>query len=397
MSVTSTLRGILYESACRHLHLRRLLFRGMYAAQTAGRHNWTPVRIRCTDSATLAAEIPPACVVKSVRNAITLPATTLLQSPQDLPPLESVYHLPRLYRTVFRNATVFAGGVVLTPDARLPKDLCPDLGTPSDWHRVCELRRLPLAEHIEGDLTVLSSFGNAFYHWVMDSLPRLGILAEPTTGKVLIENHASFEREYLSIAGIPAERILSPTEWSHYAPDRLIVPSLPGCSGCPPPETVQFLRQLRDRVWGTSSATKRHRRLYATRSAIGQRSVANEEAVRACLARYDFQPVDAGTLSVKEQMAAFTEAEIVVGAHGGALANLVYCAPGTPVIELMPASYINPCFRLLCWSAGLVYGCLVCPCVTNRLGTSAACARNFTVPLHQLDDLVARGLRRIAP
>jgi len=106
------------------------------------------------------------------------------------------------------------------------------------------------------------------------------------------------------------------------------------------------------------------------------------------LARHGFEVIDVGVMNVKEQMAAFTDAEFVVGAHGGALTNLVYCVPGTPVIELTPASYINPFFRLLCWSAGLVYGCLGYPCTTERLATTALTEKNYIVPLDRLDALL---------
>ena len=338
--------------------------------------------------------IPAAPVVEPVRDAISLSAPPLLQQPEKLPPLDPVYPLPRIYRTVFRDATVFSGGVVLTRDARLPKDLCPDLNTPPDWHRACELRRLPQAVRKEGDITVIAALGGGYYHWVLDSLPRLDFLPGPPTGTILIENDQSFQREYLSIAGIPPERILSPTAWSHFAPDRLIVPSLPGISGRPPPESVAFLRQLRDRALGVPAAAGRRRRLYLTRSGTGNRCVANESELRTRLSLHGFEPINAGAMGVKEQMAAFTAAEIVVGAHGGALANLAYCLPGTPVIELTPASYVNPCFRLLCWSAGLVYGCLVCPCAATRFDARASTEKNYIVPLDLLDELVNRGLRR---
>ena len=392
MSATEKIRGVIYQTACRHLALRQLLFRGIYAATTARNIHWPRTRIRCSDSAALAAETPPACVIEPIRGAIALSTPRLLQSPDELPPLDTTYTLPGLYRTTFHRATVFAG-VVLTADGRLPKDLCPDLGTPPDWHRVCELRRLPPAVRVQGELVVLSAFGNAFYHWVLDSLPRLSFLSGPPTGQILLENDSAFTREYLAMAGIAPDRILCPTAWSHFAPDRVIVPSLPGISGCPPPETVTFLRQLRDRALGTPGVPRPRRRLYVTRH--GSRAVANEAEIRTRLARHGFEPIDAGAMSVRAQMAAFTDAEIVVGAHGGALTNLVYCAPGTPVIELMPASYINPCFRLLCWSAGLVYGGLTCPSVGHKYSVTAECARSYTVQGDALDRLVARGLRQL--
>jgi FkbM family methyltransferase len=50
-----------------------------------------------------------------------------------------------------------------------------------------------------------------------------------------------------------------------------------------------------------------------------------------------FENIVPDELSVRQQLETFLGAEMVVGAHGAGLANIVVCRPGTKVLELMPA------------------------------------------------------------
>ena len=51
-------------------------------------------------------------------------------------------------------------------------------------------------------------------------------------------------------------------------------------------------------------------------------------------------------LEFRDQVALFRDAETVVAPHGGGLTNLVFCDPGTKVIELFPAANIDLYYRL---------------------------------------------------
>jgi capsular polysaccharide biosynthesis protein len=55
----------------------------------------------------------------------------------------------------------------------------------------------------------------------------------------------------------------------------------------------------------------------------------------------------------------FADAEIVVAQHGAGLANLVFCQPGTRVLELMPSDFVKRTYYSLSHAAGLDYSVLV--------------------------------------
>ena len=64
-------------------------------------------------------------------------------------------------------------------------------------------------------------------------------------------------------------------------------------------------------------------------------------------------------LSWAEQIAVFRAVRVVVAPHGAGLANLVFCAPGTRVVELINRAYFNPVFWRLAALRRLDYRAVV--------------------------------------
>jgi capsular polysaccharide biosynthesis protein len=101
-------------------------------------------------------------------------------------------------------------------------------------------------------------------------------------------------------------------------------------------------------------------RLYISRgNAIRGRGILNEEEVKEVLAEFEFREFVADRYSVAEQAEVFASAEVVVGPHGGALTNLVFCSPGTKVIEFFAPSFVVPWFYHLSNQCNLDYHWLI--------------------------------------
>jgi capsular polysaccharide biosynthesis protein len=81
----------------------------------------------------------------------------------------------------------------------------------------------------------------------------------------------------------------------------------------------------------------------------------NEDDVRALLEPAGFETVFMEGRSVAEQAELFAAADVIVAPHGAAMANLVFCRPGTVVVELMGANTIGDFFARLSWRRGLDY------------------------------------------
>jgi hypothetical protein len=57
------------------------------------------------------------------------------------------------------------------------------------------------------------------------------------------------------------------------------------------------------------------------------------------LTKYSFVEIDLGVIPIKDQMAIFHNAKIIVALHGGALANLVWCKQNAKVLEIVNHEY----------------------------------------------------------
>ncbi|TPL92823.1 glycoside hydrolase family 99-like domain-containing protein [Mesorhizobium sp. B2-3-10] len=91
------------------------------------------------------------------------------------------------------------------------------------------------------------------------------------------------------------------------------------------------------------------RRIYLGRSSEttnSGRTITNEAELQAALVKRGFKIIDPATLAYSDQIDLFSGAEIIVGAHGSAFANLLWSKAGTVVIDLMPDAWIN------FWGAG---------------------------------------------
>jgi hypothetical protein len=99
-------------------------------------------------------------------------------------------------------------------------------------------------------------------------------------------------------------------------------------------------------------------RLYLDRGA-GARRFRDAGALEALLARRGFVRFVAHGGNVPEQVAAFSAARVVLGAHGAGLVNLLFCEPGGALAEVLPTDLRKSTYRMLARQTGLDYRGLV--------------------------------------
>ena len=133
-----------------------------------------------------------------------------------------------------------------------------------------------------------------------------------------------------------------------------------------------YLKDFQQRISALYAGlrTLRNRRLLVARKGPA-RKIHNLEQVQAFLSRYDFETVYLEGMSMVDQILLFQSAEFIVGPHGAGLANLLFCEPGTKVIELMPSVEMRPFFWMISDKLDLVHGLQFCATVP---------AQDFSLP-----------------
>jgi capsular polysaccharide biosynthesis protein len=160
----------------------------------------------------------------------------------------------------------------------------------------------------------------------------------------------------------------------------LYVPGLSGYGFEPHPCMLPVFDRLRANA-GTGKSPAR--RLYISRLGSERRKLLNEPEIVALLGMHGFEAVQLDGMDVRSQVLLFAEASHIVAPHGAGLTNLLFCSPGTTVLELLPTNYVNWCFRRAASLRQLRYGCLVgeAPAPWN---TDWPHANSWTLPLGDL-------------
>ena len=233
----------------------------------------------------------------------------------------------------------------ITSDNKLVTDIsmgCPQLVITSD--------KLPPAEYIKGNVAFLSARwgGAAYFHWMFDVVARFGLLQQSglieTIDKFVINAcNSSYEKETLNILQIPQDKILESCYHPHFTADNLIVPSTCDVAAGTSKWKCEYLKRtfLNEKQ---PLKTDYSKRVYISREQAAYRQIVNEKEVIACLENLGFRTVKLETMSVSEQASCLAAAEVVVAPHGAGLTNLVFCNPGTKVIEIFSPIYVPICF-----------------------------------------------------
>ncbi|HLX68000.1 MAG TPA: glycosyltransferase family 61 protein, partial [Verrucomicrobiae bacterium] len=202
-----------------------------------------------------------------------------------------------------------------------------------------------------------------YSEWLLGNLPRLSLIEQfpelKSVRLIVPRSLKPYQRESLEMAGIPSERLVA-FDNGYWQVDKLYLTELPSPLGNPSPHAVAWLRSKL--LKGTAAkASKTGRRLYVTRRDAPQRRVLNEPEIIDYLEGIGFETICPGDLSFAEQIQIFSDANIVVGPHGAAFANMVFAPPEAALIEFFGDNYLHGCYWALSGICGQKHSFVVGP------------------------------------
>lgn len=285
---------------------------------------------------------------------------------------ELKHNLPPAFVAEIPDGRIWGNnGSIISPDDGLITDISTEFTTEHskfipdrNKHSIFRQFKLPPVTHIPETVAALSvSYGDVYYHWMLDLLPRIELLRRNNIDLNQIDKFvvnattAKFQKETLALLGIPETKIITSQTNSplHIKADKLIVPSLPRQRGGSMPKwACEFLRnELLTRA--NPNKNNQQERIYISRGDAQHRRVKNEANLINYLNRLGFKSVTLNAMSVVEQAQLFSQAKVIVAPHGAGLTNIVFCNPQTKIVEFFSPNYIHPGYWRLSNQVGLEY------------------------------------------
>jgi len=208
--------------------------------------------------------------------------------------------------------------------------------------------------------------GNNYAHWMFDMLPKIKLCSEHyplnDINYFYTPNLTDFQKDTLSILGINENRIINSKKFRHIQADELLVTDHPNYykgfileqHKFQPSWTIQWLR---DTYLIHKEKFDANKKVFIDRtdSTFKHCQIQNESEVSNFLKNKGFTKYQLTKLSFFEQVYLFSNAEVIVGVHGAAFANLAFCKPKTKVIEIRPCIRPNTVYESISYINDLNY------------------------------------------
>lgn len=202
-----------------------------------------------------------------------------------------------------------------------------------------------------------------FYHWLVEDLPRLQLIDPLSKAPLLLRRPVQpWQKELLNLLNIDLSRVRE-IDFAHPQFFRnLTVPSRLSRDLVAHPASVRFLREaLAPKA--DDAVPRRGKRIFLMRRRGSGRALLNESAILPFFKKAGFNFVDAGALTISQQIELFSDVEIVAGPGGASFANMIFAPQGAKLLMLASADVLCETFTSMAaslkqpswWCAGHSY------------------------------------------
>lgn len=202
--------------------------------------------------------------------------------------------------------------------------------------------------------TVLSlvqgASGENYFHWLLDIIPKIKICMNNFDIREInffyLPPLKSSQLESLKLIGINKKKIINSKIYKHIKADKIIFVTHPW----------YYKGKFHDQswnlpswiiVWIRNSFLKYKKKFKCSKKILIDRSesyfkhcqIINKKQVESFLIKNGFKVYRIGEYKFIKQIFMFWNAKYIIGAHGAALTNLIFCKPNTKIIEFKPFNH----------------------------------------------------------
>jgi len=197
--------------------------------------------------------------------------------------------------------------------------------------------------------------GNNYFHFIFDILPKIYLLNCLIDLKKINYFYVSDPKEWqidiFSILGISAEKLLSSRKYKHIYAKEIYAVDHPWYFKGYVQQNVKkipkwiifqnrkkFLKQSKNNF---KNNFKNKIFLDRSNSSFNHCQIQNINDIKKLIYSKNFDITKPELLSFKKQIDLFKNSSVIIGAHGAAFSNIIFCKPGTKIIEIIPADHPN--------------------------------------------------------
>jgi len=193
-----------------------------------------------------------------------------------------------------------------------------------------------------------ASGNDNYFHWLFDILPKIKICSEiynlDKIDYFYFTKLLDWQRKILEIFGLRNIKILDSNEFRHVEAEKIIAVQHPWYEkGYINPEAINIpawiIQWLKDAFLSKAESFDCSEKIFIDRkddTKFKHCQIINDDEVFEFLKSKGFSKYKVGQLSFKKQIYLFNNAKIIIGPHGAAFANLIFCKPDTKVFEFKP-------------------------------------------------------------
>jgi capsular polysaccharide biosynthesis protein len=207
-------------------------------------------------------------------------------------------------------------------------------GMNPEEHWIFNQIRLSKCTKLQGQALMLGGRAN-YWHLLSEELPALyrlqknGITINDFQHLIIHQSRYEFQDQIYDLFDIPKSKFIELSRYPHLQADQLF------CFSPIYQPDIEALTWVRDRMLSfVKNKALSDRRIFIDRESSSSKRIVNQKELMEILIKYDFEIFKPEDHSVLEQISTFRNSDFIIGAHGAALANLMFCKPQTNVIEI---------------------------------------------------------------
>jgi capsular polysaccharide biosynthesis protein len=193
--------------------------------------------------------------------------------------------------------------------------------------------------------------GNNYFHFIFDIVPKIFLLNSIIDLKKInyfyVVNPKKWQIKIFNILGINKKQLLSSKTYKHIFAEEIYAVDHPWYSSGYIQQNVKkipkwIIHQNR-KVFLHESKNKLMKKIFLDRSQsrYNHCQIKNLYDIKDLILKKKFEIYKPEILSFKKQISLFESSSVIIGAHGAAFSNIIFCKPGTKIIEIIPADHPN--------------------------------------------------------